>query len=96
MTPARHPGADRGSSLRLLIGATLTITAVGLTLVGFVRLVTTLESGGYGTPPMRYALFILGTAGALLAGGIATLIWDISKRYESPGEPEVGERHPPR
>jgi hypothetical protein len=74
----------------------LTITAVGLALVGFVRLITTLESGGYGTPRMRYALFILGAAGAVLSAGIATLIWDISKRYESPGKPQIGERHPPR
>ena len=82
--------------MRLLIGATLTITAVGLALVGFVRLITILEAGGYGTPPMRYALFILGISGGLLASGIATLIWDIAKRYESPRQPQVGERHLPR
>ena len=31
---------------------------------------------------MRYALVILGVAGAMLSAGIATLIWDIAKRYE--------------
>jgi hypothetical protein len=82
--------------VRLLVGATLVVTSLVLALVGFVRLVTVLEGGGYGTAAMRYALFILGSAGACLAGGIATLIWDIAKRYESPGEPQVGKRDPSR
>jgi hypothetical protein len=90
------PPRDRGSTPRLLIGATLTIVAISLALVGFVRLIAVLEGGGYGTPSMRYALVVLGAAGASLAAGIATLIWDIAKRYESPSEPQVGERHPPR
>ena len=87
---------DQGSTLRLVIGAGLTISAIALALVGFVRLVTVLEAGGYGTSAMRTAFVILGVSGASLAGGIATLIWDIAKRYESPGEPQVGDRHPSR
>jgi hypothetical protein len=87
--------STQGSTLRLLIGATLTFTAVGTALVGFVRLINVLESGGYGTSAMRIALFILGAAGAMLAGGIATLIWEIAKRYESPREPEVRDGDPP-
>lgn len=78
--------------MRILIGATLTFTAIGLAMAGFVRLVNVLEGGGYGTTRMRTSLFILGLAGALLAGGIATLIWEIAKRYESPGEPQVRDR----
>jgi hypothetical protein len=78
------------------MGAVLTFSAILLALVGFIRLITVLEGGGYGTPPMRYALVILGASGALLATGIATLIWEIAKRYESPREPQIGERHPPR
>lgn len=93
MTPT--PGQNQGSTLRLLIGATLTFTAVGTALVGFVQLISVLEAGGYGTNAMLMALFILGTAGAMLAGGIATLIWDIAKRFESPSEPQVGNRNPP-
>ena len=89
------PRRDQGSTLRLLIGATLTLTAIILALVGFARLISVLEGGGYGTPAMRGALFILGTSGALLAAGIATLIWEIAKRYESPREPEIRQRHPP-
>jgi hypothetical protein len=64
-------------------------------LVGFVRLITVLESGGYGTQSMRTALVVLGAAGACFAGGIATLIWEISKRYESPSEPKIGDRDAP-
>jgi uncharacterized membrane protein YuzA (DUF378 family) len=89
-SPSRDPGT--GSTLRLLIGATLTVAALTTALMGFVRLVRVLEGGGYGTTAMRTSLVILGFAGALLAAGIATLIWEIAKRYESPGEPQVGDR----
>jgi len=51
-------------------------------ILGFARLVDVLDHGGYGTPPMRNALLILGGAGAGLASGLATLIWDIAKRFE--------------
>ena len=90
MSGSRPPG-PHGSTLRLLIGATLVITAVSTALIGFVRLITVLENGGYGTGAMRAALFVLGVAGALLAAGIAIVIWDIAKRYESPSEPKVGD-----
>lgn len=95
MTRPKPTGRGQGSTPRLLIGATLTVTAIVLTLVGFVRLITVLEGGGYGTTSMRTALGVLGLAGALLAGGIATLIWEIAKRYESPREPQVGDRNRP-
>lgn len=91
MTP-RLPRSHAGSTLRLIVGAASTLAAVLTALVGFLRLITVLERGGYGTTDMRVALVILGVSGALLSLGIATLIWEISKRYESPGEPEVGDR----
>jgi hypothetical protein len=69
--------------IRLGIGVLLCVTALVTTVYGFVRLAGVLEQGGYGTPAVRDALVVLGTAGALLAGGIATIIWDISKRYEN-------------
>jgi uncharacterized membrane protein YuzA (DUF378 family) len=96
VTPPRAPGERQGSTLRLLIGATLIIAAISGALIGFVRLIAVLEGGGYGTSAMRTALFILGTAGAMLAAGVATLIWDIAKRFESPSEPQVGDRNSPR
>ena len=95
MTPTRAPSGS-GSTVRLVIGAGLVVVAIATALVGFVRLITVLESGGYGTTAMRTALFVLGTAGACFAAGIATLIWEIAKRYESPGKPQVGDRDAPR
>jgi hypothetical protein len=72
----------RESPARLLTGALLIIVALTVAVFGFVSLVRVLDSGGYGTPAMRWALVRLGVAGALLAGGISTLIWDIAKRHE--------------
>jgi hypothetical protein len=79
---APPPSGSGGSLLRVLIGTLLCIAAVAVTIYGFVTLIRVLESDGYGTPAMRWALTILGVAGASLAGGIATLIWDVAKRYE--------------
>lgn len=81
MTRPPRP-SDRGSTLRLLTGLVFTIVAMATAAIGFSRLFNLLEAGGYGTPAMRTALVILGVAGACLATGIATLIWEISKRYE--------------
>ena len=77
--PARR---SSGSTVRLLTGLVFTIVAMATAAIGFSRLFNLLEAGGYGTPAMRTALVILGVAGACLATGIATLIWEISKRYE--------------
>jgi hypothetical protein len=72
----------RGSSVRFVIGVLLCVSAVVAIVYGFFRLAGVLESGGYGTSAQRDALIVLGGAGALLATGIATIIWDVSKRYE--------------
>jgi hypothetical protein len=79
-----HP-RTRGSGGRLLVGALLIIVALATAVFGFLSLFRVLDGGGYGSPAMRWALVVLGTAGALLAAGIATLIWDIAKRFETPG-----------
>jgi hypothetical protein len=62
----------------------LMIVALTIATVGFLQLIRVLDGGGYGSPAMRQALIVLGSAGACLAAGVATLIWDISKRYENP------------
>lgn len=72
-----------GSTIRLIMGSVLAVGSVFTAMFGFVTLIRTLEGGGYGTPAMRQALFILGAAGAGLGAGVATIIWDISKRYEN-------------
>lgn len=82
MTRSQPRPAGEGSTLRLLIGLVFTIVALATAAIGFSRLFTLLEAGGYGTPAMRTALLILGIAGGCLATGIATLIWEIAKRYE--------------
>jgi hypothetical protein len=84
VTPNAPEAGAHGSTLRLLTGSVLIIVALATTVIGFVRLIRVLEGGGYGTPVMRGALITLGAAGALLAAGIATVIWDIAKRYEKP------------
>ena len=73
---------DGGSPLRLLFGIVLFLAALVIATFGFVRLIAVLDDGGYGTPAMIYALVVLGAAGACLAVAIATLIWDVAKRYE--------------
>jgi len=84
-SPRHEPPPERGrggSALRLIGGAVMLIAAFAIAAFGFTRLVWVLEHGGYGTPDMRYALIILGASGALFAGGIATMIWDVAMRYE--------------
>jgi hypothetical protein len=72
----------RGSIVRFVIGLLLCVSAVVAIVYGFFRLAGVLEGGGYGTEAQRDALIVLGVAGGLLATGIATIIWDVSKRYE--------------
>lgn len=78
--PDPRPG--QGSAIRLIAGLVFFIVALAFGVIGFARLFGVLDAGGYGTPAMRMALVILGVAGACLATGVATLIWEISQRYE--------------
>jgi hypothetical protein len=80
-SPAASQGRN-GSVLRLVTGGLLVIVALAVAAFGFTSLVGVLDGGGYGTTAMRNALTMLGVAGACLAGGIATVIWDVAKRYE--------------
>lgn len=84
LTSPQSSGSRRegGSLLRLLFGIVLFLVALVIATFGFVRLITVLDHGGYGTSAMTTALVVLGTAGACLAIAIATLIWDVAKRYE--------------
>jgi hypothetical protein len=70
--------------VRFVVGIVLCVMALVTTVYGFFRLASVLEQGGYGTPAVRDALVVLGLAGALFASGIATIIWDVSNRYEDP------------
>ncbi|MFM8534897.1 MAG: hypothetical protein ACKOEC_15135 [Acidimicrobiia bacterium] len=50
-------------------------------LTGFVFMVRSLESGGYGTSSNTLALVWLGAGGGLLGLGIVLLIWELSVRH---------------
>jgi hypothetical protein len=76
------PRRDKGSLARLLVGIALCLLAVVGAVFGFLQLTTLLDQGGYGTPAVRNTLIVLGAAGASLAAGVATVIWDLSKRFE--------------
>ncbi|MGQ0736422.1 MAG: hypothetical protein ACT4QD_22555 [Acidobacteriota bacterium] len=82
--PGAPPSAREGSSLRVVTGVALLVSALGVAVYGFTTLFGVLDAGGYGTPAMTMALLILGLGGAFFAGGTATLIWEIAKRYERP------------
>lgn len=73
-------GAPTPSSLRLALGAVLTIAAIMVIVLGFVLLVEALEGPGYGSPEVRNTLILLGAAGATLGGGISLLIWEGAAR----------------
>jgi hypothetical protein len=60
----------------------LVIGAISGAVISFLRLTDVLDRGGYGSDAMRSTLVMLGIAGACLGAGIATLIWDIAKRFE--------------
>ncbi|HYU81042.1 MAG TPA: hypothetical protein VEK56_18780 [Vicinamibacterales bacterium] len=72
----------RGSAVRFGVGVALCLIALPVMLYGFFAVARVLERGGYGIAAVRDALAILGLSGVLLATGIATIIWDVSKRYE--------------
>lgn len=80
--PARRGAVDEGSAIRVIIGLVLVLSAAGIAMVGFSRLFRLLDAGGYGTPAVRDTLVVLGASGALLATGVAVLIWDVAKRFE--------------
>jgi len=48
---------------------------------GFVFMVRSLESGGYGTSSNTLALVWIAGGGGLLGLGIALLIWELSVRH---------------
>jgi len=48
---------------------------------GFVFMVRSLESGGYGTSSNTLALVWIAAGGGLLGLGIALLIWELSVRH---------------
>jgi hypothetical protein len=67
--------------VRAIVGWVTLASSLVVVVLGFVRLIEALESGGYGTSAMWGAFGIFALSGALLSVGIALLIWEYSIRY---------------
>ena len=76
-----HPPPHKGSPIRYVAGMVCLLSALVVLAGGFAQMVIALETGGYGTSRITYALGVLGAGGGLLATGIAVLIWEYSIRY---------------
>ena len=72
------------SLLRGLLGWVSLIASLVVLVMSAVMLVRALEYQGYGSPGMVSALIWMSTAGALLATGVALLIWEYSVRWDIP------------
>lgn len=74
-------GPQRGSQVRYIAALMSLIASMVTILTGFVFMVGSLESGGYGTSSNMLALVWLGAGGGLLGLGIVLLIWELSVRH---------------
>ena len=71
-----------GSGYRIAVGILLFVGSIVLAMLGFAEFIHVWDGGGTATPDRRTALLFLASGGAGRAGGIATLIWDVAKRFE--------------
>jgi hypothetical protein len=74
-------GRQRPSSIRYVAAMVSLIAAMVTILSGFVLMVRSLESGGYGTSSNSMAIAWIGVGGGLLGLGIVLLIWELSVRH---------------
>ena len=72
------------SLLRALVGWLSLSVSLAMLVISGALFIRALEFQGYGSPKVRAALVWMGSAGALLATGIALLIWEYSVRYDIP------------
>jgi hypothetical protein len=72
------------SLVRSIIGWVSLAASLIVLVVSAVLFIRALEFQGYGSPEVRVSLVWMGAAGALLATGIALLIWEYSVRYDIP------------
>lgn len=78
MTPL---GPQRGSSVRYIAALVSLVASLITIIAGFIFMIRSLESGGYGTSSNTLALVWLGAGGGLLGLGIVLLIWELSVRH---------------
>ncbi|MBM3806691.1 MAG: hypothetical protein FJW22_00690 [Acidimicrobiia bacterium] len=77
----KRPGPQRGSPARYVAAMVCLIASMVTIPGGFVFMVRSLESGGYGTSSNTLALVWIAAGGGLLGLGIALLIWELSVRH---------------
>ncbi len=78
MTPL---GPQRGSPVRYIAALVSLVASLITIIAGFIFMIRSLESGGYGTSSNTLALVWLGAGGGLLGLGIVLLIWELSVRH---------------
>jgi hypothetical protein len=74
-------GPQRGSPVRYVAALVSLMAALITIAAGFLFMVRSLESGGYGTSSNTLAMVWLGAGGGLLGLGIVLLIWEMSVRH---------------
>lgn len=72
------------SFARALFGAVFMVASLVAITMGFVELLASLQSTGYGSPEARQALQWMVIGGAVFAIAICLLIWEVSIRYGLP------------
>lgn len=74
-------GPQRGSSVRYIAALVSLVASLITIIAGFILMIRSLESGGYGTSSNTLAMVWLGAGGGLLGLGIVLLIWELSVRH---------------
>ena len=72
---------QKASPIRYVAAGVCLISAMVCLPAGFIQMVQALESGGYSTGGVTFALWWLAAGGGLLGTGIALLIWEVSVRH---------------
>jgi len=79
--PPPYPPVQPKSFFRAFVAVLSLLLSVIVIPLGFVLLVTGLQTGSYNTRAMVNALAVLAGGGGLMALGVSLLIWEMSVRY---------------
>lgn len=76
-----QPPLQKSSTIRTIAAAVCLASSLVVLPAGGIQMVQSLESGGYATGGVTFALWWLAAGGGLLGTGIALLIWEMSLRH---------------
>jgi len=76
-----QPPLQKRSTIRTITAGVCLVSSLVVLPAGFIQMVQALESGGYSTGGVTFALWWLAAGGGLLGTGIALLIWEVSVRH---------------